>query len=89
MEGEKSLIDSESRYNSSEICLSGMQEVLVDNVMDWCGNVDHSWQTQIMLLTAVTRAGKSAVVHTISHLCDQHGILLSSFFLQGRKDHEP
>ncbi len=50
--------------------------------MDWCDNIDHGWQTQIMLLTAVAGAGKSAIVHTIAHLCDQRGILLSSFFFR-------
>ncbi len=48
--------------------------------MDWCDNVDHHWKTQLVLLTAVAGAGKSAVAHTIAHLCDQRGILLSSFF---------
>ncbi len=51
--------------------------------MDWCDNVDHGWQTQIAFLTAVAGAGKSAVAHTISHLCGQRGILLSSFFFSG------
>src|SRR5260370_28331473 len=66
-----------------------MQEVLIDNLMDWCGNIDHSWQTQIVLLTAVAGAGKSAIVHMISHLCDQHGILLSSFFFKGGRTTSP
>ncbi len=48
--------------------------------MDWCDSVDHGWQTQVVLLTAVAGAGKSAVAQTIAHLCDQRGILLSSFF---------
>ena|SRR5258708_7482243 len=51
-----------------------MREELIRSVMDWCDNVDHGWQTQIVLLTAVAGAGKSAVAHTIAHL------LLSSFF---------
>src|SRR5260370_26139223 len=54
-----------SRYNSLEICLSGMQEELIDGVMDWCNNVDHDWQTQIMLLTVVAGAKKSAIAHMI------------------------
>src|SRR6266478_54483 len=54
-----------SRYNSLEICLSGMQEELIDGIMDWCDNVDHDWQTQIMLLTVVAGAKKSAIAHTI------------------------
>ncbi len=48
--------------------------------MDWCDNVDHGWQTQIVFLTAVAGAGKSVVAHTIAHLCHQRHILLSSFF---------
>src|SRR5258708_27859525 len=48
--------------------------------MDWCDNIDHDWQRKIVLLTAVAGAGKSAVAHTIARLCDQRGILLSSFF---------
>src|SRR5258708_6163657 len=69
-----------SRYNSSQICLSGTREELIGSVMDWCDNVDHGWQTQIVLLTAVAGAGKSAVAHTIAHLCHQRQLLLSSFF---------
>ena len=69
-----------SRYNSSLICLSGTREELIGGVMDWCDNVDHGWQTQIVLLTAVAGAGKSVVAHTIAHLCHQRHILLSSFF---------
>ncbi len=48
--------------------------------MDWCDNVDHGWQTQIVLLTAVAGAGKSTVAHMIAHLCHQHQLPLSSFF---------
>src|SRR5258708_36661958 len=48
--------------------------------MNWCDNMDHGWQKQIVLFTAVAGAGKSALAHTIAHLCDQHGSLLSSFF---------
>src|SRR5258705_609 len=48
--------------------------------MDWCDSIDHGWQTQIVLLTAVAGAGKSAVAHTIAHLCHQRHLLLSSFF---------
>ncbi len=50
--------------------------------MNWCDNVDHGWQKQIMLFTAVAGAGKSALVHTIAHLCDQCSSLLSSFFFR-------
>ncbi len=50
--------------------------------MDWCDDIDHGWQTQLVLLTAVAGAGKSAIAHTIAHLCDQRGILLSSFFFR-------
>ena|SRR5260370_30488313 len=83
-----------SRYNSLEICLSGMQEELIDGIMDWCNNVDHDWQTQIMLLTVVAGAKKSAIAHTIvsgltlflsiSHLSYLHlhsSLLLSSLLL--------
>src|SRR5260370_32629905 len=43
-----------------------MQEELIDCIMDWCDNVDHhDWQTQIMLLTVVAGANKSAIAHTI------------------------
>src|SRR5258708_11585326 len=51
-------------------------------MMNWCDNGDHDWQTQIVLLTAVAGAGKSAIAHTIAHLCDQRGVLLSSFFFR-------
>src|SRR5258707_10422336 len=34
-----------------------------------------------LLLHIVPKAGKSAIVHMIAHLCDQCGILLLSFFL--------
>ena len=44
-------------------------------------------RSHITLLAAVARAGKSAMAHTIAHLCAQRGILLSSFF-PGRKDHK-
>ena len=50
--------------------------------MDWCCNLEHHWKTQVMLLTAVAGAGKSAVAHTIAGLCDQRGNLLSSFFFR-------
>ena len=48
--------------------------------MGWCENVDHDWKTQVALLTAVVGVGKSAVAHTIAHLCAERGILLSAFF---------
>src|SRR5258708_20862548 len=66
----------------ADICLSGTREELIEGVMDWCDNIDHGWQTQIVLLTAVAGAGKSAIAHTIAHLCDQRGVLLSRFFFR-------
>ena len=51
--------------------------------MGWCETVDHDRQTRITLLTAVAGAGKSAVAHTVAHLCEQRGILLS-FFRAGK-----
>src|SRR5260370_32916627 len=81
--------DRDSKYNSSKICLSGTREEFICGVMDWCENVDHGWQTQIVLLTAVVGAGKSALAHTIAHLCDQRGILLSSFFFREGKIMSP
>src|SRR5260370_38496055 len=43
-----------------------MQEELIDCIMDWCDNVDHhDWQTQIMLLTVVAGAKKSAIAQMI------------------------
>src|SRR5258708_26145723 len=50
--------------------------------MNWCDNVDHGWQKQIVLFTAVAGAGKSALAHTIAHLCNQRCSLLSSFFFR-------
>src|SRR5258708_1224829 len=59
-----------------------MREELIGDIMNWCDNVDHGWQKQIVLFTAVARAGKSALAHMIAHLCDQRGSLLSSFFFR-------
>ncbi|SRR5258708_30619140 len=56
-----------------------MWKELIDEVMDWCGNVDHA---QMALLTVVAGAGKSTVAHMIAHSCAKHDVLLSSFFFK-------
>src|SRR5258708_10988228 len=48
--------------------------------MNWCDNVDHGWQKQIVLFTAVAGVGESGVAYAVAHLCDQRGSLLSSIF---------
>src|SRR5258707_7140538 len=50
--------------------------------MGWCRSVKHHWEKQVVLLTAVAGAGKSAVAHTIAHRCAEEEILLSSFFFR-------
>ena len=70
----------DSGYKSSKMCLSGTRKELIDGIMGWCENVDHDWQTQIILLIAIAGAGKSAMAHTMAHLCAKRGILLSSFY---------
>ncbi len=50
--------------------------------MGWCRSVKHHWEKQVVLLTAVAGAGKSAVAHTIAHRCAKEEILLSSFFFR-------
>ena len=56
--------------------------------MDWCCDVGHQ-KTQVTLLTAVAGAGKSAVAHTIAHLCDERDILLSCFFFRAGETTSP
>src|SRR5258708_4711996 len=75
-----------SEYNSSKVCLDGMQKELIGEIMDWCGSVDN---VQMALLTAVTGAGKSTVAHMIAHSCAKWDILLSSFFFREGKTLTP
>ncbi len=86
---EKLQFADESGYNSSKGCLYGTRKELIGEIMDWCGNVDHAWQAQMVLLTAVAGTGKSTVAHTIAHSCAEHGILLSSFFFKEGKTTSP
>ncbi len=55
---------------------------LIEDIMGWCRSVEHHWERQVVLLTAVAGAGKSAVAHTIAHQCAKEGSLLSSFFFR-------
>src|SRR5260370_29199799 len=71
-----------SHYNSSKTCLSGTRTQLIEDIMGWCRSVEHQWGKQVVLLTAVAGAGKSALAHTIAHQCTEEGILLSSFFFR-------
>src|SRR5258707_15338402 len=75
-------IASGSDYNSSKTCLSGTRTQLIEDIMGWCRSVKHHWEKQVVLLTAVAGAGKSAVAHTIAHRCAKEEILLSSFFFR-------
>jgi len=79
----------DARFNSSGICLPGTRKELIDDIMDWCGNIEHDWKSQIVLLTAVAGAGKTTVAHTIAHRCYEDEILLSSFFFREGKVTSP
>ena len=57
--------------------------------MDWCCDVEHHSKNRVMLLTAVAGAGKSAVAHTIAHLCNERDILLSCFFFRAGETTSP
>src|SRR5260370_20015620 len=59
-----------------------MRTQLIEDIMGWCRSVKHRWEKQVVLLTAVAGAGKSAVAHTIAHQCTEEHILLSSFFFR-------
>src|SRR6266850_2333334 len=70
-------------------CLSGTRIQLIEDIMGWCRSVEHHWGKQVVLLTAVAGAGKSAVAHTIAHQCTEEDILLSSFFFRSGETTSP
>src|SRR5258708_26046226 len=73
-----------SHYNSSKTCLSGTRTQLIEDIMGWCRNVEHHWEKQVVLLTAVAGAGKSTVAHTVALIDALRRTSYSRAFSSGR-----
>jgi hypothetical protein len=67
-------------WNPNLVCLSDTRKDLIDDVIKWIDSADESKVAEILWLSDVAGAGKSAIAHTIAQYCEGHGLLGSSFF---------
>ena len=67
-------------WNPSRVCLDLTRTALLDDIWHWINMADASKTAEILWLTGVTGAGKSAVAHTVAKRCYDQGLLASSFF---------
>jgi hypothetical protein len=67
-------------WNSDSVCLLETRKALLEDIWDWISSADSAKSAEILWLTAVAGAGKSAIAHTVAQRCHEKGLLASSFF---------
>jgi len=65
--------------NDPPKCHKRTREAILDKIMDWVKKKIDT-DTFIMCLYGAAGAGKSAIAQTIAELCEEHKLLLASFF---------
>jgi hypothetical protein len=65
-----------------ERCLEGTREEPIKEILAWIDQADPSKSAEIWLVADVAGSGKSALAHSIGYLCQEKGILKTSFFFQ-------
>jgi hypothetical protein len=67
-------------WNPKLACLPDTRTALIDDIITWIDSADGSKTAEILWLSDVAGAGKTAIAHTVAQHCANHGLLASSFF---------
>src|SRR5258705_10573198 len=67
-------------WNPKLACLSDTRIALINDIITWIDSADGSKTAEILWLSDVAGAGKTAIAHTVAQHCASHGLLASSFF---------
>jgi hypothetical protein len=62
------------------VCMPNTRTELLKEIWSWITSIDAETPAQILWLTGVAGAGKSAVAHTVGRRCQDYGLLTSCFF---------
>lgn len=67
-------------WNPKLVCIDNTRTQILEDITSWAQALNSTKTAEIMWLTAVAGAGKSAIAHTVAKYCHQQGLLASSFF---------
>ena len=71
-------------YISDNACLTGTRTALIDGMLGWIKSADRTKSAEIYYLTGGAGVGKTTIAHSIAQRCEEEGLLMSSFFFDGR-----